>query len=94
MWREMYIHRHRVLFHGCYISKASYMRYGENSFQVSPSLRFYVTSAREKPKYFYVLALRRRVSLDCVALDNKPFYNFNISAYFALTFTTVLHNQL
>ncbi|XP_037925164.1 F-box only protein 9 isoform X2 [Hermetia illucens] len=33
MWREMYIHRHRVLFHGCYISKASYMRYGENSFQ-------------------------------------------------------------
>ncbi|XP_055620547.1 F-box only protein 9 [Toxorhynchites rutilus septentrionalis] len=32
-WREMYINRPRVHFHGCYISRTSYMRYGENSFQ-------------------------------------------------------------
>lgn len=29
----MYIERHRIQFNGCYISKTSYMRYGENSFQ-------------------------------------------------------------
>ncbi|XP_055384860.1 F-box only protein 9 [Condylostylus longicornis] len=32
-WREMYIERKRVHFHGCYISKTTYLRYGENSFQ-------------------------------------------------------------
>ncbi|KFB51588.1 AGAP006784-PA-like protein [Anopheles sinensis] len=32
-WREMYIKRPRILFHGCYISRASYLRSGENSFQ-------------------------------------------------------------
>lgn len=32
-WREMFLYRHRVHFNGCYISKASYLRYGENSFQ-------------------------------------------------------------
>ncbi|XP_062542822.1 F-box only protein 9 [Armigeres subalbatus] len=32
-WREMYINRPRVHFHGCYISRTSYLRYGENSFQ-------------------------------------------------------------
>lgn len=32
-WREMYINRSRVHFHGCYISRTSYLRYGENSFQ-------------------------------------------------------------
>ncbi|XP_052892457.1 F-box only protein 9 isoform X2 [Anopheles moucheti] len=32
-WREMYINRPRILFHGCYISRASYLRSGENSFQ-------------------------------------------------------------
>ncbi|XP_052862546.1 F-box only protein 9 [Anopheles cruzii] len=32
-WREMYINRPRVHFHGCYISRASYLRSGENSFQ-------------------------------------------------------------
>uniref|UniRef100_A0A182J8T1 Uncharacterized protein n=1 Tax=Anopheles atroparvus TaxID=41427 RepID=A0A182J8T1_ANOAO len=32
-WREMYIKRPRILLHGCYISRASYLRSGENSFQ-------------------------------------------------------------
>ncbi|XP_055679710.1 F-box only protein 9 [Lutzomyia longipalpis] len=32
-WRQMYQERPRVHFHGCYISKTSYLRYGENSFQ-------------------------------------------------------------
>ncbi|XP_053673123.1 F-box only protein 9 [Anopheles nili] len=32
-WREMYINRPRIMFHGCYISRASYLRSGENSFQ-------------------------------------------------------------
>uniref|UniRef100_A0A182SBC1 F-box domain-containing protein n=1 Tax=Anopheles maculatus TaxID=74869 RepID=A0A182SBC1_9DIPT len=32
-WREMYISRPRLLFHGCYISRTSYLRSGENSFQ-------------------------------------------------------------
>lgn len=32
-WREMFINRPRVHFHGCYISRTSYLRYGENSFQ-------------------------------------------------------------
>uniref|UniRef100_A0A182PEW6 F-box domain-containing protein n=1 Tax=Anopheles epiroticus TaxID=199890 RepID=A0A182PEW6_9DIPT len=32
-WREMYINRPRILFHGCYISRTSYLRSGENSFQ-------------------------------------------------------------
>lgn len=32
-WRQMFLNRPRVLFHGCYISKTSYLRYGENSFQ-------------------------------------------------------------
>lgn len=32
-WREMYVTRPRVHFHGCYISRTSYLRYGENSFQ-------------------------------------------------------------
>uniref|UniRef100_A0A1L8DD09 Putative f-box only protein 9 n=1 Tax=Nyssomyia neivai TaxID=330878 RepID=A0A1L8DD09_9DIPT len=32
-WRQMFQERHRVNFHGCYISKTSYLRYGENSFQ-------------------------------------------------------------
>lgn len=32
-WRDMYINRPRVHFHGCYISRTSYLRYGENSFQ-------------------------------------------------------------
>lgn len=34
-WREMFYKRNRVLFNGCYISKASYLRLGENSFQVA-----------------------------------------------------------
>lgn len=33
-WREMFMLRPRVKFGGCYISKITYMRYGENSFQV------------------------------------------------------------
>uniref|UniRef100_A0A182QHS3 F-box domain-containing protein n=1 Tax=Anopheles farauti TaxID=69004 RepID=A0A182QHS3_9DIPT len=32
-WRDMYINRPRILFHGCYISRTSYLRWGENSFQ-------------------------------------------------------------
>uniref|UniRef100_V5IA03 F-box only protein 9 n=1 Tax=Anoplophora glabripennis TaxID=217634 RepID=V5IA03_ANOGL len=32
-WREMYIERPRVHFNGCYISKTTYIRPGENSFQ-------------------------------------------------------------
>ncbi|XP_063704802.1 F-box only protein 9 [Culicoides brevitarsis] len=32
-WRQMFYERHRVLFSGAYISKTSYLRYGENSFQ-------------------------------------------------------------
>ena len=32
-WREMYILRARPYFNGCYISKTSYSRAGENSFQ-------------------------------------------------------------
>lgn len=32
-WREMYILRPRPCFNGCYISKATYSRPGENSFQ-------------------------------------------------------------
>lgn len=33
-WRQMYIEQPRVSFSGCYISKTSYLRYGERSFQV------------------------------------------------------------
>lgn len=32
-WREMYIERSRLHFGGCYISKTTYIRQGENSFQ-------------------------------------------------------------
>lgn len=32
-WRDMFINRTRVKFNGCYISKISYQRLGENSFQ-------------------------------------------------------------
>ncbi|XP_075147851.1 F-box only protein 9 [Haematobia irritans] len=32
-WRQMFIDRERVLFNGCYISKTTYIRMGENSFQ-------------------------------------------------------------
>ncbi|XP_055325137.1 F-box only protein 9 [Sitodiplosis mosellana] len=32
-WRQMYIERPRAWFNGCYISKTSYLRYGERSFQ-------------------------------------------------------------
>ncbi|CAG9825348.1 unnamed protein product [Phaedon cochleariae] len=32
-WRSMYIERPRVLFDGCYISRTSYIRNGENAFQ-------------------------------------------------------------
>ncbi|XP_033221607.1 F-box only protein 9 [Belonocnema kinseyi] len=32
-WREMYLHRPRLSYNGCYISKTSYIRHGENSFQ-------------------------------------------------------------
>lgn len=32
-WRDIYIKRCRVLFDGCYISKITYQRLGENSFQ-------------------------------------------------------------
>lgn len=32
-WREMFIHRPRLHFNGCYISKTTYIRHGENSFQ-------------------------------------------------------------
>ncbi|XP_065371504.1 F-box only protein 9 [Calliphora vicina] len=32
-WRQMFIERERVLFSGCYISKTTYLRMGENSFQ-------------------------------------------------------------
>lgn len=32
-WREMFMTRPRVNFNGCYISKITYQRYGENSFQ-------------------------------------------------------------
>ncbi|XP_023179874.1 F-box only protein 9 [Drosophila hydei] len=32
-WRDMFIRRDRVLFNGCYISKTTYLRMGENSFQ-------------------------------------------------------------
>ncbi|CAG0885684.1 unnamed protein product [Darwinula stevensoni] len=32
-WREMFIEEPRPHFHGCYISKTSYVRHGENSFQ-------------------------------------------------------------
>ena len=32
-WRHMFIERPRVNFDGCYISKTSYLRYGERNFQ-------------------------------------------------------------
>ncbi|XP_057332235.1 F-box only protein 9 [Microplitis mediator] len=32
-WRDMYLKRPRLRFHGCYISKTTYIRQGENSFQ-------------------------------------------------------------
>lgn len=32
-WRQMFIERPRLHFHGCYISKTTYIRHGENSFQ-------------------------------------------------------------
>ncbi|KAK3921549.1 F-box only protein 9 [Frankliniella fusca] len=32
-WRQMYIQRPHIYFHGCYISKTTYIRHGENSFQ-------------------------------------------------------------
>lgn len=32
-FRDMFINRPRVNFHGCYITKITYLRYGENSFQ-------------------------------------------------------------
>lgn len=32
-WRDMYIERPRLQFNGCYISKTTYFRHGENSFQ-------------------------------------------------------------
>lgn len=32
-WRKMFIERERVHFNGCYISKTTYLRLGENSFQ-------------------------------------------------------------
>lgn len=32
-WRDMFIRREKVLFSGCYISKTTYLRMGENSFQ-------------------------------------------------------------
>ncbi|SPP81398.1 F-box only protein 9 [Drosophila guanche] len=32
-WRDMFIRRERVNFSGCYISKTTYLRMGENSFQ-------------------------------------------------------------
>ncbi|KAK2711549.1 F-box only protein 9-like [Artemia franciscana] len=32
-WKDMFIYRPHVLYHGCYISKTSYFRQGENSFQ-------------------------------------------------------------
>ncbi|GAB0097815.1 F-box only protein 9 [Sergentomyia squamirostris] len=32
-WRQMFQERYRLNYHGCYISKTSYLRYGENSFQ-------------------------------------------------------------
>ncbi|KAL2739689.1 F-box only protein 9 [Vespula maculifrons] len=32
-WRDMYVQRPRLRYNGCYISKTSYIRHGENSFQ-------------------------------------------------------------
>ncbi|XP_012215867.1 F-box only protein 9 isoform X1 [Linepithema humile] len=32
-WRDMYLHRPRLRYNGCYISKTSYIRDGENNFQ-------------------------------------------------------------
>lgn len=32
-WRQMFLERERILFNGCYISKTTYLRMGENSFQ-------------------------------------------------------------
>ena len=32
-WRAYYLKRPRILFHGCYIAKMSYVREGERSFQ-------------------------------------------------------------
>jgi len=32
-WRDFYLSRSRVLFHGCYVSKMTYIREGERSFQ-------------------------------------------------------------
>lgn len=32
-WRQMYVERPRLHLHGCYISKTTYIRHGENSFQ-------------------------------------------------------------
>jgi hypothetical protein len=32
-WRDMYLQRPRLRYNGCYISKTSYIRDGENSFQ-------------------------------------------------------------
>lgn len=32
-WRDMYLQRPHINFCGCYISKTTYIRHGENSFQ-------------------------------------------------------------
>lgn len=32
-WRQMFVDRARLRFNGCYISKTTYIRHGENSFQ-------------------------------------------------------------
>ncbi len=41
-YRDMFIYRPRLQFHGCYISKTSYVRQGENSFQdTNYQVKFY-----------------------------------------------------
>ncbi|XP_026330462.1 F-box only protein 9 [Hyposmocoma kahamanoa] len=32
-WRQMYVERPRLQLHGCYISKTTYLRHGENAYQ-------------------------------------------------------------
>jgi len=38
-WRDYYLSRSRILFHGCYVSKMTYIREGERSFQDHESYR-------------------------------------------------------
>jgi hypothetical protein len=72
-WRKMFIERPRLHFNGCYISKTTYVRNGENSFQDQFYRPWHIVEYYRYLRYAYPFCISRCSSI------LLPFIKYSVS---------------